>query len=70
LGSIKREKLREALGIPDRYEILLVIAMGKPKEKVVTELIDEDGSITYYRDQDDVHHVPKRKLEDLILNDL
>ena len=70
IGSIKREKMREALSIPDRYEILLVIALGKPTEKVVTELVDEDGSITYYRDQNDVHHVPKRRMEELILHDV
>lgn len=68
IGSIKREKLREVLGVSDRYQILLVIALGKPAEKVETELIGEDGSITYYRDEDDVHHVPKRRLEDLILH--
>lgn len=70
VGSIKREKLREVLGIPDRYQILLVVALGKPTEKVVTELVGEDGSVTYYRDQNDVHHVPKRRLEELILHDV
>ena len=70
IGSVKRDKLQEALEIPDRYQILLVIALGKPTEKVVTELVDESGSITYYRDQDDVHHVPKRRLEELILHDV
>ncbi len=62
--------MREDLDIPDRYQILLVIALGKPTEKVVTELVGEDGSITYYRDQNDVHHVPKRRLEELILYDV
>ena len=70
IGSIKREKMCEALGIPDRYQILLVIALGKPAEKVVTELVGEDGVITYYRDENDVHHVPKRRLEELIVHDV
>jgi len=70
IGSVKREKLREVLGIPDRYQVLLVIALGKPAEKVVTELVGENRSITYYRDENDVHHVPKRRLEELILNDV
>lgn len=66
-GSINRELLRSRLGIPDRYEISLVIALGKPVERVVLEEVGPDGSIKYYRDPDAVHHVPKRALEDLIL---
>ena len=66
-GSVHRDKLRELLDIPNQYEILLVIALGKPKEKVVLEDAI-NGNIRYYRDEDQVHHVPKRKLEDAILN--
>ena len=67
IGSIEREKLRQVLDIPERYEILLILALGKPKEKVVIEPVGPDGDITYYRDDQGVHHVPKRALEDLIL---
>ena len=66
IGAIQRDGLREALSVPERFEILLVLAMGKPKEKVV---IDEavDGDIKYWRDDEQVHHVPKRPLDELIL---
>jgi len=67
-GSIDREKLVEALNIPERYELLLVIALGKPKEEVVLEDLNEARDIKYYRDENKVHHVPKRKLEELILD--
>ncbi|MBL7155828.1 MAG: nitroreductase family protein [Candidatus Omnitrophica bacterium] len=67
IGSIDREALRKALKIPDHLEILLVLAMGKPKEKVVIETVDAAGDIKYWRDQKAAHHVPKRKLEDLII---
>ena len=67
LGSIKKDLLRELLAIPKRYEILLVLALGRPQETVVLEKIDPGGSIKYWRDEDGVHHVPKRKLEDIIL---
>ena len=66
-GSVQRDKLRELLNIPEQYEILLVMALGKPKEKVILEDA-KDGNIRYYRDEKQVHHVPKRKLEDVILN--
>ena len=68
IGSITRDALRAALSIPERYEILLVIALGKPAEKVVLEDVGPDGSIKYYRDSDDAHHVPKRKLDEIILD--
>jgi nitroreductase len=67
IGSIKREQLSQDLHISDQYEILLVLALGKPKEIVVIEKIGEDGSIKYYRDKDNIHHVPKRDLDELII---
>lgn len=67
-GAIKREELSKALGIPPRYEILLVISLGKPKEEVVLEPMGPDGNYNYWRDSDGVHHVPKRRLDDIILD--
>ena len=68
IGSIDRVSLRKQLEIPDRFEIPLVIALGKPREKVVIEILGEEGNIEYWRDEHQVHHVPKRKLEELIIN--
>jgi len=68
IGSIRRETLRKALAIPEKYEILLVIALGKPAEEVVLELLEEGMEIHYWRDDKDRHHVPKRGLNELILD--
>jgi nitroreductase len=67
LAAVQRTKLKRLLKIPAHYEILLVLALGKPKEKVVLEKLGPDGDIKYWRDKDEVHHVPKRKLEDIIV---
>jgi len=67
IGSVRRQALREALGVPSRYEILLVLALGKPKEKVVIEKVGPAGDIKYWRDSEGVHHVPKRSLDDMIV---
>ena len=67
LAAIQRDGLRKDLAIPERYEILLVIALGKPKETVVLETVGADGNTTYWRDKDSVHHVPKRKLDEIIV---
>jgi len=66
-GAVKREEFRKALGIPPRYEVLLVVSLGKPKEKVVLETLGPDGNYDYWRDSDSVHHVPKRRLDDIII---
>lgn len=66
IGSVKKESLREVLSLPERYEILYVLALGKPVETVkIDSLKGED--IRYWRDEKGVHHVPKRTLDELIL---
>jgi len=67
VGSIDKPKLQNALNLSTRYEILLVVALGKPKEKVVIETVDDSGDIKYWRDSNDIHHVPKRSLNEIIL---
>jgi nitroreductase len=67
IGSIDKEKLRKALEIPSRYEILLVLALGKPNEQIVLETVKNTGNTKYWRDKKGIHHVPKRELEDIII---
>lgn len=67
IANIKREELGEILGLPEQYEILLVIALGKPKEIVVIEEINTGENVKYWRDENQVHHVPKFKLRDIVL---
>jgi nitroreductase len=69
LGALDRKGLRQALDIPERYDILLALALGRPRETVVLEETGADGDIRYYRDDEGVHHVPKRSLEELILRE-
>jgi len=66
LASVNRDRLRKELGIPERCEILAVVALGKPVEKVVVE--KAQGDIKYWRDQAGVHHVPKRSIEEIIID--
>jgi nitroreductase len=67
VGSINRPKLQDALNIPKHFDILLVIALGRPGETVVIEEAKGDD-IHYWRDKKSVHHVPKRPLDEIILN--
>jgi nitroreductase len=67
IGSINRPLLASSLGLSDHYEILLVLALGRPVERVVLEPVEEDGNIRYYRDEDGTHHVPKRGLDEVLI---
>jgi nitroreductase len=67
LGNVNRKQLKSNLSISPRYDVLLVIALGKPKETVVIETMAPDGDIKYWRDSSQIHHVPKRRLEDIII---
>ena len=65
-GSVDRDNLEKDLELPEDYEILLVIALGKPIEEVVIDPV-EKGSLHYWRDEKEIHHVPKLDLSELIL---
>jgi len=67
LGAIDRPKIQAEFKIPKRYAIVLVLALGVPAETVVLEDAPSGGDVTYYRDAQDVHHVPKRPLKDIVL---
>lgn len=67
IASVNKGRLAEVLKIPARYQILLVVALGYPKETVVLDEMKE-GDVKYWRDDAGVHHVPKRALGELILD--
>jgi len=67
IGSVNRAELSQVMSIRSEYEILLVIALGKPKETVVLEAVGPDGDIRYWRDEHAVHHVPKRSPSEIIV---
>ncbi len=67
-GSVNRKLLAENFDIDtEKYEIGLVVALGKPKETVKLVDVPENGCTHYYRDADGVHFVPKRSLDDIII---
>lgn len=68
LANVRRSNLAESLHIDSSlYSIDLVLALGKPKEEVVIVPVKENESTTYYRDENQIHYVPKRELKDILL---
>ena len=67
VGAFDRDRLMMELDIPQSWTVLMVIALGKPVETVVIDLIDAGGDIRYWRDPHGIHHVPKRKVDDVLV---
>lgn len=64
IGSVKRDELRSILRIPEHLEIDSVVSLGYRGEDPVMEEMTE--SARYYLDDQDVLHVPKRRLNDIL----
>lgn len=69
IGSFESDRLGEVLRIPEKYEPVLMIALGapSPEETIILAEAKKDSNTTYYRDKHNLHFVPKRKLEDIII---
>lgn len=59
--------LTEVLGLSENLVPVLVIAIGAPAEKIELVPVPENGDVNYYRDENGTHYVPKRALEDIVL---
>ncbi|MCR4901658.1 MAG: nitroreductase family protein [Butyrivibrio sp.] len=68
IGNFQGDDIKKLLKFADNIKPQLVIALGKPAEEIVITNIPDSGITKYYRDEKDVHYVPKRKLEDVVIN--
>lgn len=67
IGNYGAKPVKEALKLPENLMPMLIVAFGKPDETIILEEIEEGENTNYYRDEKDVHYVPKRKLEDIVI---
>jgi nitroreductase len=67
IGSCHRDALHDILRIPSRFVVVMVIALGRPRETVVLDELQPGDDIAYWRDGQGVHHVPKRPLDELLV---
>jgi len=67
IAAIDKPELSALLNLSENMEILLALVFGKPKETVILDVIEKNGNHQYWRDKNDNQRVPKRKLENIIL---
>lgn len=67
LGAIDRPRIKEILHLPADMKLELLLALGRPGEEVSLEVLETGTQTPYWRTPDQVHHVPKRKLADVLI---
>lgn len=67
IGNFTPDEVKETLNLAENLTPMLIIALGKPAEEIVIKEIENGESTKYYRDENDVHYVPKRKLKDILI---
>ena len=67
IAAFDKKGLAKELQVPERYEPLLVVALGKPREKIIIEDGTPPEERAYWRDDEEAHHVPKRPLKEILL---
>ncbi len=65
IGSFDKERMAALFQLPENVVPRLCIALGVPKDKIViTDM--KDGDCKYWRDENRVHYVPKRPLDEIL----
>lgn len=68
IGNFPAGEMKKILNLKEHQAPLLVVAIGKPAETIVLTEAGPEESVDYYRDENDIHYVPKRRLEDIIIH--
>jgi nitroreductase len=67
MTNVDREGVHRVLALPRDLSVTMVIALGRAGETIVLEEMPEDGNTAYWRTPDQVHHVPKRSLDEVLI---
>ena len=67
IGAVKKHEAASLIGLPEDMQVCLVLAIGEPDEvrHIVTRRAD--GELSYYRNENDEHCVPKISLDEAII---
>ena len=67
IGAVKKDEAAQLIGLPDGLKVKLVMALGVSDEEIRLVGRRDDGKLIYYRDENDVHCVPKITLEEAVI---
>lgn len=67
IRTVNGYAIKKHFNLPESIEVVMVLAIGYPDQKIILEEIDNDDSVEYYENDEGTHFVPKRKLNDILL---
>jgi hypothetical protein len=67
IGAFHPDTIGEKLRLPKKIVPVLILALGVPDETVFICNVDATGDTKYFRDKANLHFVPKRALDDIIV---
>ncbi len=67
IGAFNPDEVSKTLLISKKYKPVLLLALGFPAENVFICELPESGDTAYFRDKAGLHFVPKRALDDIII---
>ena len=67
IKNFRAGELTQVMGTSENLHPMMVIAIGEPAEEIVLDELLPGEPHMYYRTPDGAHHVPKRRLEDIIV---
>ncbi len=65
LGAINRAEIKKTLGLAEQYDVMYLLGIGYPAQ--TGETFDCAGDMKYYFDEEGNVHVPKRTMEEVLV---
>lgn len=66
LGAIQRDEIKKTLGFAENLSVVYLLALGYPSQE--SKICDmQDGDVKYFLDENNTINVPKRSLEEIIV---
>lgn len=66
LGAIDRAAIKKSLALADNLDVVYLLALGYPSQE--SRMVDiKNNDVKYFLDENDVINVPKRSLEEIIV---
>lgn len=67
IGAFNPTIIGDKLRLPKKLVPVLILALGVPDETVFICNVDASGNTMYFRDKANIHFVPKRALDEIIV---
>jgi nitroreductase len=68
IRTVNRYQINSHFNFPENLDLVQVIALGEPSQKVEIVGVDKSGDIKYFENSEKTHFVPKRSLSEILID--